>query len=251
MLEITDGGDITTVAMAQGKVNALDLELLLALTAAFRDRRDDPRPIVFTGSGRAFSAGVDLHRIVRGGPEYVGAFMPALSDAFLAVFEHPGPVVAAVNGHALAGGCILAAACDMRVAVDGGGTIGVTEVLVGVPFPTVPLEIVRCAVGTTAASSLALTGARLSMADAAEIGLITHLVERAEALFPAATEVAMALGSVESPAFTTTKLQLRRPTLERITAHRAADDVTVNAAWASPATTGAISRYLDGLKPRG
>src|SRR4051812_6094777 len=110
--------------------------------------------IVLTGAGRAFSAGVDLRRIVEGGVPYAEEFLPALSDAFLAVFDCPRPVVAAINGHALAGGCVIAAAADLRLM--SGGTIGLTELLVGVQFPTVPLEIARHAFGPRAAR-LALT----------------------------------------------------------------------------------------------
>ena len=76
------------------------------------------------------------------------SFLPALSAAFLAVFCSGKPVVAAVNGHAIAGGAILACACDRRVMDDSGGQFGVTELRVGVPFPPVALEIL----GTRSAS---------------------------------------------------------------------------------------------------
>ena len=90
----------------------------------------------------------------------------------LTVFEHPKPVVAAVNGHALAGGCVLAAACDIRLM--SGGTISLAELAAGVPFPTVPLEIMRHAVGP--ALDAMVLGAGLTPDQAASIGLVHEVV---------------------------------------------------------------------------
>ena len=112
---------------------------------------DQARAVVITGSGSVFSAGVDLQRIVAGGPSYVREFLPALSDSFMAIFDHPGPVVAAVNGHAIAGGCVIAAACDVRLMAH--GKIGLAELSVSVPFPPVAMEIMRYAVGPGTSAS--------------------------------------------------------------------------------------------------
>lgn len=146
MIELEERGAVTIVRLAHGKVNALDVELLEAIAKTFTGL-DSARAIVFTGAGRSFSAGVDLKRIVEGGLDYVRVFRPALSAAVKAVFYCPVPVVAALNGHAIAGGCVLAAACDMRLMA--GGTIGLSELRVGVPFPGVPLEVMRHALGPT------------------------------------------------------------------------------------------------------
>src|ERR1700735_4566733 len=137
MLETEDRSGATVLRLKHGKVNALDTDLLRATTAATQALAP-AAAVVTTGHGSAFSAGVDLKRIVDGGQSYVREFLPALSETFLAVFDHPGPVVAAVNGHAIAGGCVLAAACDVRLM--SAGRIGLSELSVGVPFPTVALE---------------------------------------------------------------------------------------------------------------
>jgi enoyl-CoA hydratase len=71
----------------------------------------------------------------------VHEFLPALSAAFMAIFDHPGPVLAAINGHAIAGGCVIAAACDVRLM--SAGKIGLAELSVGVPFPPSAMEILR------------------------------------------------------------------------------------------------------------
>ena len=116
----------------------------------------------------------DLRRVVAGGPPYLREFLPALTAAFMAVFDHPGPVLAAINGHAIAGGCVLAAACDVRVMSQ--GTIGLAELSVGVPFPVAALEIMRHAAGP-AASRLVLAAELLGPAQAQAIGLIHGIEE--------------------------------------------------------------------------
>jgi len=157
---VGDGVCIVTLNRPH-RLNAIVPELLEDLIAALQAADSDPSvcAVVLTGSGPSFSAGVDLKRIVEGGPRYVERFLPALSAALLAVFDHAKPVVAAVNGHALAGGCVLAAACEMRLM--SGGTIGLAELAAGVPFPTVPLEVMRHAVGPGAGGD----GARPRPAD--------------------------------------------------------------------------------------
>src|SRR5450759_3929181 len=109
MIELTHRGDVAILRMAHGKANAMDLELCQTLTARLDEcRRSAARALVVTGDGRMFSAGVDLPRVVAGGAAYVRVFLPAVSHAFEALFSFPKPVVAAVNGHAIAGGCIMA-----------------------------------------------------------------------------------------------------------------------------------------------
>src|SRR5712692_1105698 len=140
MIELTDRGTVTVLKMVHGKANALDLELCEALTSQLDDcRRSSIGALVLTGTGRMFSAGVDLPRIVDGGPAYVRAFLPSINRMFQTLFSFPKPVVAAINGHAIAGGCVMACAADVRLMAREPGRIGIPELLVGVPFPVVPL----------------------------------------------------------------------------------------------------------------
>jgi enoyl-CoA hydratase len=144
VIEVTERDGVVLLRLAEGKANAMSLEFCDALTARFA-ALSSARAVVLTGTGRIFSAGVDLKRLVDGGDAYVRKFLPALSTMLATVFSHPAPVVAAINGHAIAGGCVLACAADRRLMVRDGGRIGVTELLVGVPFPPVAMEIMRCA----------------------------------------------------------------------------------------------------------
>ena len=123
-LKIDDG--IAVVTIAHGKANVLDVELCEALTKCFEElRASDVKAVVITGQGRMFSAGVDLVRVSSGGADYVRKLLPVMNRMFDAVFFLPKPVVAAVNGHAIAGGCVLTCCADRRLMARGGGRIGV------------------------------------------------------------------------------------------------------------------------------
>jgi enoyl-CoA hydratase len=241
MLETEDRSGVTVLRLRHGKVNALDTELLRAITQAMKNL-DPAGAVVITGAGSAFSAGVDLKRIVDGGQAYVREFLPALSEMFLAVFDHPGPAVGAVNGHAIAGGCVLAAACDVRLMA--GGRIGLAELTVGVPFPTVALEIMRHAIGP-AAGNLVLTARMLDAAQARSIGLV-HDVEAPEALLDAAVALAQTMARIPADVFSLSKRQLQLPARAAMIGH-GADEEAVRAGWESSHTRDAIAGYLASL----
>lgn len=242
MIETTMRDGVAVLTMNHGPVNALDLELLAALPEAFAATGD--APVVLTGAGRCFSAGVDLKRIVDGGESYVAEFLPALSTAVLAVFDHPRPVVAAINGHALAGGCVLAAACDVRLM--SGGTIGLTELAAGVPFPTVPLEVMRYAAGP-AVNRLVLTAERFDPGAAFDLGLIDDHVDD---LLAESVSFASKLAETPAVVYARAKRQLREPVHARIAARRDVDDPGVAALWGDPATQARLRDFLTGLTAR-
>ncbi len=135
------------------------------------------RAVILTGTGRIFSAGVDLPRLIEGGVPYIREFLPALNAMLAAVFSYPKPVVAAINGHAIAGGCVLACAADRRLMAKDGGRIGVTELLVGVPFPAAAMEIMRHATAPQYFEHAIFSGATFTPEDAAMRGLVDEVVE--------------------------------------------------------------------------
>jgi enoyl-CoA hydratase len=245
MIALDRHGNIALLTLAHGKANAFDVELCEALIARFRECREPwCAAVIITGQGSIFSAGVDLLRVVGEGASYVRRFLPALSDALEAVFTYPRPVVAAVNGHAIAGGCILACAADRRLMARGEGRIGVPELIVGVPFPPVPLEVVRFAARAESAGDLLLGGATVKADAALEYGLVDVVMD-ANALRDGAIAAAETLASRPAAAFTMTKEQLRAPAVERMRAGRARWDQDVERLWAAPDTLAAITRYID------
>ena len=180
MIESTMKDSVAVLAMRHGKANALDTELCQALCGALDDAAaDGAAAVVLTGAWTMFRPGGSQAGDRRAGG-YVAAFLPELRRAFtrLATFELP--VVAAVNGHAIAGGFILSAAADWVVMAEGPGRAGVTELLVGVPFPAVALELLRLRAGDAQARPLALSGATFGAGEALARGLVDAAVPAAE-----------------------------------------------------------------------
>lgn len=244
MIHSDERNGVTVLRMEHGKVNALDTELLSGIVDVLDGLEAGRGPIVLTGSGTVFSAGVDLFRVVGGGRDYLQTFLPALTEAFRRVFEFPRPIVAAVNGHAIAGGCVLACACDYRIMARGNGRMGVPELYVGVPFPTMALEIMRFATPKHRFQEIVLSGRTLLPEQAAEYGLVDTLAESGELLDRACAE-AHRYGSISAATFRFTKRQLRAPVIERFERLFEHDDAQVKERWMEPATFDGIQGYLD------
>lgn len=244
MIEMTQQGEITLLQMVHGKANALDVEFCEALTARLTALRSAPtRAVVLIGTGQIFSAGVDLLRLLDEDATYLQAFLPALITMFETVFFHPQPVVAAVNGHAIAGGCVLACAADHRVMSLHPGRIGVPELLVGVPFPTMALEILRSVVAPPQLHTLIYGGATYTPEEASHLGLVDDIVEPQEMRARAVT-TAERLLTIPAPVFALTKQQLRQPAMERLQAARAGADQAIQHLWTMPETSTAIRHYV-------
>jgi enoyl-CoA hydratase len=240
--KVVDG--IAVLTIAYGKANALDIEFCDALAARFNDLREaDAKAVVLTGSGKIFSAGVDLKRLSAGGADYTRRFLPALHRLYEAVFFHPKPVVAAVNGHAIAGGCVLACCADRRIMGRDAGRIGVTEILVGVPFPALAFEIVRFAVPPRYLSEFTLSGATYATDEALRLGWVHEVADSAQ-LINRAIAAAKELSLLSPAAFAQTKSQIREPVTERVKKSGEATDKAVTEIWAAPATLAYIRDYV-------
>lgn len=245
MIERIESEGILTLRLAHGKASAMDLELVEALARAIAEiDSSDIRAVVITGTGTIFSAGVDLFRLVDGGSDYCDRFVPALSRMLLDVFALPRPVIAAVNGHAIAGGCILALAADYRLMAQGNGRIGIPELLVGVPFPPSVIETVRFAVPPQHLQMLMYTGRTLTADEALAHGLVDALTGQDE-LHERALAVARQLAALPPESFALAKRQLRDRTIGRARHYANELDDQVREIWSDPATHDRIRGYLE------
>src|SRR3989442_2729868 len=144
MLRVDMQGAVAVVALERPPANALNRDFFIELGALIeRLGAREVGSVVLTGSGRFFSAGLDLFEIVA----YDGAawtdFTARFDAGFAGLFALTKPMVAAVNGHAIAGGAVLAACADYRFMAEGESRVGLTEIQVGVPFPSAALEPIR------------------------------------------------------------------------------------------------------------
>ncbi len=236
---------VTVLRLNHGPVSAMDLELLEAVRAEVAKCAADDTAIVITGTGRAFSAGVDLRRILDGGADYVERFLPALTGVFEDVLRYRRPVVVAVNGHAIAGGCVLACCADIRLMAEGKGRIGVPELLVGVPFPAMGLAAVRIATGDRGIQEIIYTGATYLPEEAQRRGLVDEVVAPDD-LLERAVGRAEQMAAIPPAAYWQTKQSLRSPMLEWATgpaARRA--DAEMTDTWKSDDAAAAIAAYVE------
>jgi enoyl-CoA hydratase len=141
---------------------------------------------------------------------------------------------------------VLAAACDHRVAADTEARFGLSELAVGVPFPTSAIEIVRHAVGTPRAHRLALSAELLDTAAAHAAGLLDEIVP-ADTLLRTATTRAASRAERGLDAYRLTKRQLQRPATERIEGGTRADDTLIKALWTDPASLRRIRQFVESL----
>ncbi|MCA9321857.1 MAG: enoyl-CoA hydratase/isomerase family protein [Planctomycetes bacterium] len=245
MIHTEDHDRIRVLRLDHGKVSALDLELCQAIeTACLAAAEDAVGAVVLTGTGSVFSAGVDLFRILKDGTSYVQAFLPALTDALHALFTLEVPVVAAVNGHAIAGGCLLVQACDLRLMAEGKSRIGVPELQVGVPFPLMALEIMRYALPPEHLEREILGGATYDSQTALGRGLVDELVAPGQLMERALSE-AGELAQRSPEAYALMKRELRAPALSRCQSRGELVDRRVLAQWSAPESHLRIKAYLD------
>jgi enoyl-CoA hydratase len=246
-------GHVAVVTLDRPPANALNRAFFDELIALLdRLRAPDVGAVVITGTGRFFSAGLDLFEVFAYPPREFDEFTRRFDAGFGALFAFPKPVVAAVNGHAIAGGTVLAAAADFRLVADGEGRMGLTEILLGVPFPVSVLEIVRYACAGPALPELLYHGRTYPPRDALARHLADDVVPAAE-LLARARALAEDLAGRPRAAFEQTKGGLRADALRRLESARRDGDPAWDV-WRAAETRAAVDAYRArtlGAKGRG
>jgi enoyl-CoA hydratase len=236
-------GDLAVVRIDRPPANALDLQLLEEGRAALTElEASAPGAVVIVGRDGFFSAGVDLKLAPRLDADGQRAMVEGINRLFAGWYGFPRPVVCAVNGHAIAGGLILALCGDYRVG-PAEGRFGLTELRVGIPYPAAAMAVVRAELSPPAARRLALEAQLVGPERALELGILDELAASGEVL-TRALEVAVALAALPGDAYSTVKRQLRGATIAalRDTVDRHSDPMA--GAWLSEETAHAASRAL-------
>ena len=205
MIEIVERGTVREVRLARPPANALSPELMAALTAALAQAAMEaaaaaavPAPasapaasgrvaaLVLSGAPGMFSAGLDVPYLLTLDRAGIRVMWNNLYALLRTLAASPLPVVAAITGHSPAGGAVLALHCDARVMADGDFRIGLNEVRVGLPLPPVIFAAMRRLVGPRQAERMCVSGALVSPAEAARIGLVDEVVPADQAVERAA-----------------------------------------------------------------
>ncbi len=234
-LTVTEG--IARIALRRGKVNAINEKVVDELTDCFRDLSYDPKvkAVILTGEGKFFTFGFDI-------PEFLGyskaafiRYLTKFTGLYTDVFMYPKAVVAALNGHTIAGGCMLAIACDYRIMVQGSSKISLNEINFASSVFAGSVEIMKLLLGQRKAESALLSGAMYSPEEALDIGLIDKIVKQDD-LEEEARKKALEYASQDAAAFASIKKLLRNATAEEMTKRERASILEFVDIWYSENT---------------
>ena len=169
-------------------------------------------PVILTGAGSAFSAGLDLDALATLDAGGVRALLMAMERVTHRLFLHPAPTVALVNGHAIAGGCLVAQCCDVRIAPrDPKLRIGMTGVAIGLTYPPFVFDVLGVRLTAPAVEKVLLSAARFDVEQALTLGLLDEISDEPRARAEAVLEERAAL---PAQSYASTKLALRKPRID-------------------------------------
>ena len=217
LMHVSKDGEIAIVTLSRGKVNALNEPMVEELTKSFEDLETDNevKSIIFTGSGKFFSFGFDVPEFLNYSKSDFIKYLEKFTNFYTYLFLFPKPIVAALNGHTIAGGCMLATACDFRLMVTGKAKISLNEITFGSAVLAGSVEMLRYCVGSRNAQSILYGGAMYSAEEAIQLGLVDQ-VSSEDALTEDARKVAQELAQKDSSAFKGIKHLLRKPAAEQM-----------------------------------
>ncbi|MDK3018268.1 enoyl-CoA hydratase/isomerase family protein [Pseudodonghicola flavimaris] len=210
-------GHVTEIALNRAPVNALSPAFLMGF-AALLDRleaEEDTHAVVLSSPFKVFSAGLDLKEAQQFDLAQEQAIVEGLNMGFLRLFTFAKPVVAAINGPAIAGGLFFVLASDFRVAGPR-ASFGLAEVRVGADFPVGPMEIARATLGPNALRRMMLTGQPIPVDQARDEGLVDVLEDDRDRVLSRAIDEAARLGRLPSIAYASIKRQIREPAVSAI-----------------------------------
>jgi enoyl-CoA hydratase/carnithine racemase len=204
-LEYDDG--VALVKLNRPVTNALNLQMTDEMAKALQNLEHDSsvRSVVFcSSSAKFFSIGFDIPHLFELTRRDFGVFYHAFNRVCLHLYTLPKPTVAAITGHAIAGGCILALCCDYRFIADGRKLMGLNEIKLGVPVPYLADCVLRHLVGTRYAREVVETGEFYPPEESSRLGMV-DLVLPLEEVMPRAIEKARSLGASSQEAYTMIK----------------------------------------------
>ncbi|EJL87115.1 enoyl-CoA hydratase/carnithine racemase [Polaromonas sp. CF318] len=218
-IEVMD--QCAVVRMNSSKVNVQNDQFFADLHSAFDrlERELSELPVVLTGQGDVFSAGIDFQYSFdifgSGSEDKIREWYRNYRETNLRIFKYPRPTVAAVNGHAIAGGLITALDCDFRVAARKKAKFGLNEVPIGIPMPATYVEIIKYALGDQVGALTTLRGKLYEFEEAERLGFFHEVVE-SDQLLPTAINYAKCISPDCNVAYAMSKKALQDSVLRQI-----------------------------------
>jgi 3,2-trans-enoyl-CoA isomerase len=250
-LEQQDG--VALVKLNRGIINAINQNVIDELSESLHMLKDDStvRGLVLTSNNdKFFSIGFDLPELYPLPREEFEAFFRAFNLLCLDLYTFPKPTIAAITGHATAGGCIVALCADYRYMAEGRALMGVNESTFGVPITSLADGIIGQLVGARPARDVISTGRLYGPQEALHMGMVDEVFPLEEVI-PAAMKKARSLGEISPPAFTMDKDFRVRGLSDRVLSHLEADDQAFVEHWYTPFVRRQLKQVMEQYTPRG
>lgn len=250
-IKVTIKDRLAIITLSRGKSNALNREMITELTDMFHNIDVDPNigGVIITGQENFFSAGLDLMELYHYNAEEVKSFWQLFFKFAATITAFKKPLVAAINGHSPAGGCVIALACDARVMAEGKFIIGLNEVPVGIIVPNSIFQVYSFWIGKAQAARSLLTGKLFTPEEALEIGLVDELVN-ADSILTAAERRIRKYMAFESNTWQQSKLNIRKELIEATTADQSEVLDLMMVQWWSPNTRNILKTIIDNLQKK-
>lgn len=242
---------LAIITLNRGKSNSLNREMVTELTDMLHNIEQDDNigGAIITGRESFFSAGLDLIELYHYNEEEAKSFWYLFLDFVAKITAFKKPLVAAINGHSPAGGCVIALACDARVMAEGRYIIGLNEVPVGIIVPNSIFSLYSFWLGKANAYKNLLEGKLFSPDEALTVGLVDELV-KSESILTAAERKVRKYMSFEANTWQQSKLNLRKEVIDATSDDQSEDLELMLKQWWSPATRAILKSLIDGLKSK-
>ncbi|KAF6202894.1 hypothetical protein GE061_003301 [Apolygus lucorum] len=242
---------VATVTMNRPPVNSLNTEHLETLHRTFiRLENEKCRGMILTSSSpTVFSAGLDIREMYKPELEKARKFWRTLQDMWLKLYSSPYPTVAAINGHAPAGGCLLSLSCEYRVIVPK-VRMGLNETQLGIVAPQWFQDCMRNAIGEREAEKALIAGRMFSSEEALKVGLVDEIAQNKEECIQKAEAFLASQANLPMLARKTVKLGFRHQTLSRLLTGREADTKIFIDYIFQPKVQKGLEMYLQSLSKK-
>jgi 3,2-trans-enoyl-CoA isomerase len=250
-ISVTIKERLAIITLNRGKSNSLNREMVTELTDMLYNIENDSNigGVIITGKEHFFSAGLDLIELYNYNEEEAKRFWHLFLNFVAKITAFKKPLIAAINGHSPAGGCVIALACDARVMAEGKYIIGLNEVPVGIIVPNSIFELYSFWLGKADATRSLLEGKLFNPEDALAIGLVDEVVKQ-ESILTVAERKARKYMAFESNTWSQSKLNIRRSLVECTSADQTADLEIMLKQWWSPSTRAILKTILDSLQKK-
>lgn len=248
-IKVTIKDHLSLITMDRGKSNALNREMIIELNDMLNSISADPNiaGVIITGKAPFFSAGLDLIELYSYNEAEAESFWHLFLHFIANITSFKKPLVAAINGHSPAGGCIIALACDYRVMAEGKYIIGLNEVPVGIIVPNSIFNLYAFWLGSANASRSLLEGKLFSPDEALKAGLVDELVNPESIVTAAERKIRKYMG-MERNTWEQSKLSIRKDLIASTSSDQGEALAVMLKQWWAPATRNILKTIIDNLQ---